>query len=385
MVGESDNLTVPQMLELLAKQKISQVSDITSSESVETFQDALRKSNFGTQQIRSQIILSDPEDLYQVPPPSTFQLFGQRFAIDSFVLSKVVYDSIIYHGKKVKRYVPCGADVMFALGNEAALPILETDMTRLPYASNLQASREFVGQFQPPYWRRNLYNIWLDSLRTLSADPSSEKHLPEAMRTEAWQLKQLQTQLASWSELRHNTVLYAKQSYTSNALCEYPTGYVEPYPETYAKIKFFASASAGSCQSAPSPLQRIDAQSARRVTDGLHRFNRATAHEHRQPPEQRPLCLVQQVIAPLDRAAQCPLPRGKSAAPPTRCAAAHSVAQATPAGSARAPGPPPAQWPAASLLVLHAYGRYNRRIFLRQVELGSSAPALCRKRITASY
>jgi hypothetical protein len=64
------------------------------------------------------------------------------------------------------------------------------------------------------------------------------------MRTEAWQRKQLQTQLASWSQLRHDTVLYAKQSYTAEQKCEYPTGYVEPYPETYARIKFFAEEAA---------------------------------------------------------------------------------------------------------------------------------------------
>jgi hypothetical protein len=198
MVGESDNLTVPQMLELLAKQNISNISDLSSSRDVEAFQDELRKGDLGTQQIRSQVILSDPKDLYQVPPPSTFQLFGQRFAIDSFVLSKVVYDSIIYRGEKVRRHMPSGADVMVALGNDAALPILRPEMESLPYASNLQASRDFVSQFRPSYWQRNLYSIWLDALRPLSADRSSEKRFPEAMRTAAWQMKQLQTQLASW-------------------------------------------------------------------------------------------------------------------------------------------------------------------------------------------
>jgi hypothetical protein len=89
-----------------------------------------------------------------------------------------------------------------------------------------------------------LYNTWLDALRTLAANRSKESHVPEAMRTEAWQRKQLQTQLASWSELRHDTVLYAKQSYTAGERCEYPTGYVEPYPETYARIKFFAEEAA---------------------------------------------------------------------------------------------------------------------------------------------
>jgi hypothetical protein len=43
-----------------------------------------------------------------------------------------------------------------------------------------------------------------------------------------WQRKQLQTQLASWSQLRRDTVLYSKQSFTAVPGCEYPSGYVGP-------------------------------------------------------------------------------------------------------------------------------------------------------------
>ena len=64
------------------------------------------------------------------------------------------------------------------------------------------------------------------------------------MQTQAWQHKQLQTQLASWAELRHDTILYAKQSYTAYAICEYPAGYVEPYPDFYARVKYFAEEAA---------------------------------------------------------------------------------------------------------------------------------------------
>jgi hypothetical protein len=64
------------------------------------------------------------------------------------------------------------------------------------------------------------------------------------MRTEVWQKKQLQTQLASWAELRHDTLLYAKQSYTGVPGCEYPAGYVEPYPALYARLRTFAERAA---------------------------------------------------------------------------------------------------------------------------------------------
>jgi hypothetical protein len=56
------------------------------------------------------------------------------------------------------------------------------------------------------------------------------------MRTAAWKRKQLQTGLASWAELRHDTILYAKQSMTAHAICEYPEGYVEPYPTFYETL-----------------------------------------------------------------------------------------------------------------------------------------------------
>jgi hypothetical protein len=46
----------------------------------------------------------------------------------------------------------------------------------------------------------------------------------------------LLTQLGSWSELRHDTVLYAKQSYTTYILCNFPDAYVDPSPEVYRRL-----------------------------------------------------------------------------------------------------------------------------------------------------
>jgi hypothetical protein len=48
------------------------------------------------------------------------------------------------------------------------------------------------------------------------------------------------TQLASWAELRHDTVLYAKQSYTTSLGCSYPDAYVEPCPEFFRALGDFA-------------------------------------------------------------------------------------------------------------------------------------------------
>ena len=58
------------------------------------------------------------------------------------------------------------------------------------------------------------------------------------MQTQAWKDKELQTSLASWTELRHDTILYAKQSYTYTLAMLPPKtkGYVEPVPEFYSRM-----------------------------------------------------------------------------------------------------------------------------------------------------
>jgi hypothetical protein len=62
------------------------------------------------------------------------------------------------------------------------------------------------------------------------------------MQTQAWVDKDLHTFLGSWAELRHDTILYAKQSYTTAGMAApppqeaLPLGYVEPRPEVYARL-----------------------------------------------------------------------------------------------------------------------------------------------------
>jgi hypothetical protein len=58
-------------------------------------------------------------------------------------------------------------------------------------------------------------------------------------------MKTLNTQLASWTHLRHDTLLYAKQSYTTGGGgCSYPTGYVEPRVEFWHRLGRMAARTA---------------------------------------------------------------------------------------------------------------------------------------------
>lgn len=238
MVGRSDNLTVFTLLDVCAKtDTASTAGQVKNLDKVKT---ELKSGKHGAQMIRSQLLLSDPGNTIKVPPPAVFQVFGQRFVLDSFVLSQVVFDGIVFKNQKMRRMMPTGLDALAALGSDEAVLLLEPELKKWNYSANLLACRDFVNLHPEAYWKSNLYVLWLDCLRVLNADMSAHKRFPQAMRSKAWAMKQLNTQLGSWAELRHDTILYAKQSFTARPTCEYPAGYVEPYPEFYAKAKFFA-------------------------------------------------------------------------------------------------------------------------------------------------
>ena len=88
-------------------------------------------------------------------------------------------------------------------------------------------------------WNRNLYWGWLYTMKPLLN--KFDTKYPSFMQSNAWADKELQTTLASWTELRHDTILYAKQSYTPKNTYIPPeekpvVGYVEPVPEFYTRI-----------------------------------------------------------------------------------------------------------------------------------------------------
>lgn len=235
LVGRSDDVNPALVSAGLDAAGVSSMAALKDGAKVEQALAHVAARSLATQQIRSQVLLA-PRARPAQAPPQVFQLFGQRFSLDSFVLSRVVYDSIEFQGAKPERMLPTGLDVMAALGNDEAVRILTPELERHHYAANLLALRRSIEAEPPQRWQQDVYTQWLDALRTLDDAAPSETLFPQVMRRTAWRRKQLQTQLASWAELRHDTILYAKQSYTSVPSCGYPTGYVEPYPELYARL-----------------------------------------------------------------------------------------------------------------------------------------------------
>jgi hypothetical protein len=231
-VGEHDYMTLQQVDELLtALDAPAGIADVDD----ETLGNALVAGEFGEQRIASQIMRRRGGG-GTLPLSMSFALLGQRYTVDSHVFSNVVYDRV------PTRVMPDPLDVAFAaLGNDQALGLLGDELdTEVGYPGQLSAMRSLVDAHSQPYWQSSLYTAWLSSLRTLSPALLPPSDLPSVARSEAWGLRLLNTQLSSWAQLRHNNVLYVKQSYTSSAACEYPDAYVDPYPEFFQSIVGFA-------------------------------------------------------------------------------------------------------------------------------------------------
>jgi hypothetical protein len=270
MVGRADNVKLEDMVAALDKVGAGSLRGLADDAAIVKLRGEL--ASVGPQRIRSQVITSPVEDDKPVPVPHTFQVFGQRFLLDSYVLSKVVFDAIVFDGEKQRRMMPSGLDVMAALGNDEAVRLLEPELTKYRYSANLLAVRKALDALPASSWDSDLYNGWLSALRTLDARPSSP-HFPLVMQRNAWQRKQLQTQLASWAELRHDTILYAKQSYTAYPSCGYPTGFVEPYPEFFERLAAFAGQAARRLKSAEIKIADASVEAAvRRSIDSKVAF-----------------------------------------------------------------------------------------------------------------
>jgi hypothetical protein len=168
------------------------------------------------------------------PAAAHFSMTGQRYIVDSHAFSDLVYDRV------PKRMMPDPLDVAYSvLGNGEAKTLLSDQLAKYRYDSNLEGVRARVESLGAPFWDSSLYNLWLGALRALGPEPG--RALPPVVRTPAWKRRILNTQLASWAELRHDTVLYAEQSYTtSQVICSFPDAYVDPYPQFYERLQAFA-------------------------------------------------------------------------------------------------------------------------------------------------
>lgn len=166
------------------------------------------------------------------PTGKQFRFMGQRYIPDSEILQTLA--------DPLQRPMPSGLDVMAVLGSDRAYDyLLQSGVPEQwpEYPDKFQKVKEKFSGLPDETWRSNMYYGWLWTLKALLT-PFGEGY-PSFMTHEAWKDKSLSTALASWSELRHDTVLYGKSSAAEGG-GDWPPpvvkSYVEPNVELYQRL-----------------------------------------------------------------------------------------------------------------------------------------------------
>jgi|GEM_PF-260880 hypothetical protein len=172
-----------------------------------------------------------------------FRFMGQRFTPDAYVLNKLTqgYESADSETGQKLPSMPTALEplAVIAPANQTVNDYLNQWVTaKAPKSDKIiakvlgQLKTEFA-QYVPSVWTQNIYWGWLNSFRSLLGDYG--QGYPFFMKSSAWQKKNLGTVLGSYTELKHDTLLYAKQSYAERGggpgdekPPAVPKGYVEP-------------------------------------------------------------------------------------------------------------------------------------------------------------
>jgi hypothetical protein len=189
------------------------------------------------------LVISEFDDVEETTKGLRFM--GQRFVPDAYIFRQLIYRNV--GTPQEPRMLPSGLDVMAALGSDRAYAILD-DMGETAYQNypeQMAKMRAWTGSLTADEWTETLYNTWLYSFFPLLEPPGPG--YPAFMHSTAWLDKQLNTALGSWAELKHDTILYAKQVYAEMGGGPMPPeplpplNYVEPVPHFYARLAALTS------------------------------------------------------------------------------------------------------------------------------------------------
>jgi hypothetical protein len=159
---------------------------------------------------------------------------GMRYTPDSDILQRLVH----VDPPKPLRAFPTGLDIFGVMKVPAGLDLLKAADTK--WDQYWPCMNELQKQFQdmkPVTGELNLYWRWMRLLKTLNQPAPSGA--PPVMFTQPWEYKNLNTALASWTELRHDTILYTKPAGAECGGGETPPrskGFVEARPDFFREL-----------------------------------------------------------------------------------------------------------------------------------------------------
>jgi len=201
LAGEENNLSVAHLIKILKETKYKTVEELLTKEKLE--------------KIRSNLYAADPRKMFPKGADKKTEDFLARKKL-LFTAGRYTFDGEILQRltditrPEPKRPFPKALDVFAALGNHAAEDILmnvyKEKQTWESYPDTLNVLKKKFEGFNN--WDQSIYNKKMEAVLSLQK-PYADG--PYFMQSSNWQKKNLNTMLASWTELKHDMVLYIDQ------------------------------------------------------------------------------------------------------------------------------------------------------------------------------
>lgn len=250
-VGQSDDLSIYEFNQAIEKTGFTASDE--SDESITKLQDELK--TYKNPQIMSSAVISSEvfgaskEELQN--STKGFRFMGQRFTPDAFIFSTLTQGDEtpdVKTGQKLPS-TPTALMVSTLMGSKTSGELLNTwiqnnapDSDKV-IADRMKTLQNYFDKTTEQQWTQNIYWSWLYTIKSLFKD-TNVKGYPVFMKSADWNKKSLQSYLGSWTELKHDTLLYAKQSYAemggvgpeespANPVAK---GYVEPNIDFFDRL-----------------------------------------------------------------------------------------------------------------------------------------------------
>jgi len=242
-VGETDDLTFEDYknlyVSIFGQQDTN--ANIQNSEKISLFKEkalALKNPLINSMPVLAPII--EDNDINE--ETKGFRFLGQRFTVDAMIMQKLVYRNVEADLEGNLRMLPKALDIPAVFGSEEALTLL-TEMGETEYAGyskNIEKLKTIISKYETKDWGSSLYWAWMYTLKAFTNGTYGAGY-PKFMQNNDWKLKELVTFLASFTELKHDTILYTKQVYAEMGGGPFieqadDRGYVEPNPELYNRL-----------------------------------------------------------------------------------------------------------------------------------------------------
>ena len=173
------------------------------------------------------------------PEAASVRTMGTRFTIDAFALDQLAWPNV---GTTERRRADSvsALDVAASMGSPLAEQ-LQRESGQFEYRNyerQLRSNQQLFARRALSAWGATVYDAWLWAVQP-AWSRKGEQH-PPFMRSDAWEAKSLQTGMGSYTELKHDTILYAKQAFAAEGsvperLFE-PRHWVEPDPVAFARL-----------------------------------------------------------------------------------------------------------------------------------------------------